>query len=195
MSNIFEQPWTLLIAAAFCLAVVFTIRQAFFEKSRLWHFAIPVIIAIAAFGLDILVKTDLEKINLVIKKGMNAVENERFHDIATILSPDYKDSYHSSKKMFMNNCLGFLTGIQFEKISKSYSKVEISGPTATANIRAKIIFDKKTPPTRVPAWQIHVTVKLNFRKVSRKTWMIERAEVTHINNYKVRWREFSYRQF
>ena len=195
MSSIFEQPWTLLIAAAFCLAVVFTIRQAFFEKSRAWHFAIPAIVAIAAFGLDILVKTDFEKINLVINKGMQAVENERPDDIAAIISPDYKDSYHSSKKMLMEHCRGVLGGIMFDKVRRSYSKIEITPPTATATIRVKSIFDEKTPPTRVPVRVIFTTMKLNFRKVGRKTWMIERAEVVDINNNKVRWRDFGYRLY
>ena len=73
MTNIFEQPRLLLIVAG----VVF-LGVAFFRDllppRRAWIFwLLPVVIAVAAFGIDYLVQTDREKIEAVLAKASRAV--------------------------------------------------------------------------------------------------------------------------
>ncbi len=195
MSNIFEQPWILLTAAAFCLAVIITIRQAFPEKRRAWQLVIPAIVVIAAFGLDILVQTDLEKINLLIKTGMSAVENETPDVIETIISPDYRDSYHDSKQMLMEHCRNLLSGLEIEKNKKLDLQIEMSAPTATITLKVLTKFDEQGRPIQLPTRFLTTRLRLNLTKGGGKKWLIERAEVLEINNQHIGWRDFGYRSY
>ncbi len=195
MTNIFEQPWTLLTGAAFCLVVIITIRQAFPEKCRAWQFAIPVIVAIAAFGFDILIQTNLEKINTLIKTGMNAVENETPDMIGKIISPNYGDSYHESKRMLMTHCRNLLSGLKVEKNKKLDLQIEMSQATATVYLKVMTIFDEEGLPNHFPARFLITKLRLNLTKGRRKKWLVERAEVIEINNNRVGWKDLSYRSY
>ncbi len=72
MFDFFEQPYTLIGATVLFLFGVLTFRSVLPEKSRWWQLLLPVFVAVAAFGLDTLVQTDLEKINSVISTGSNS---------------------------------------------------------------------------------------------------------------------------
>jgi hypothetical protein len=195
MSNIFEQPWTLLTGAVLCLVVIITVRQAFPEKRRTWQFAIPAIVAMAAFGFDILVQTNLEKINTLIKTGMDAVENEMPDNIGALISPDYRDSYHDSKKTLMAHTRNLLSGLKVERNKKLDLQIEISEATATAHLKVMTIFDEQSLPSHFPARFLITKLKLNLTKGSRKKWLIECAEVLEINNNRVGWTDVSYRSY
>ncbi|MHC4239449.1 MAG: hypothetical protein ACYSUC_06790, partial [Planctomycetota bacterium] len=62
MLNIFQQPWTILLVAVITSLAISIYRWLFPEKSRRWQLLVPLVIALAGFALDFLVKTDLEKI-------------------------------------------------------------------------------------------------------------------------------------
>jgi len=195
MSNIFEQPWTMLTGAVLCLVVIITIRQAFPEKRRAWQFAIPALLAVAAFGLDEFVKTDLEKINLLIETGMNAVENESIVAIGTIISPDYRDSYHESKQILMEHCRNLLNGLKIAKNKKLNLQIEISAPTAKVLLNVLTRFDEQGMPKQLPTPLLTTRLKLNLKKGGGKKWLIERAEVLEINNQRIGWKDFRYRPY
>ncbi|MHC4215343.1 MAG: hypothetical protein ACYSWP_18430, partial [Planctomycetota bacterium] len=71
MLEIFEQPWTLLGAAVLVLFGILTFRSFCPEKRRWWQLLVPVFLIALAFGTDLLVQTDREKINAVIKTAIN----------------------------------------------------------------------------------------------------------------------------
>ena len=104
MFDFFEQPWTLIGAAVLVLFGMFTFRSMFPEKRHWWQLLIPVFIVGVALGLDGIVKTDLEKINVVVNRGIKAVKEEDARAIESILSEQYSDSYHRSKQHLLNHC-------------------------------------------------------------------------------------------
>ena len=57
-----------------------------------------IFLTIAAFAFDVLVDTDREKINAVIEKAVDAVENENCTAIGEVIAENYRDSYHRTKK-------------------------------------------------------------------------------------------------
>jgi hypothetical protein len=189
MSSIFEQPWTMLTGAAFCLVVIITIRQAFPDKRRAWQFAIPALLAVAAFGLDEFIKTDLEKINLLIETGMNAVENETPDVIGTIISPDYRDSRHNSKQILMAHCRSLLKELKIEKNKKLELNIEISAPTATVLLKVLTRFDEQGLSKQLPTPFLTTRLKLYLEKTREKQWLIGRAEVLEINNQRIEWKD------
>jgi len=74
MTNIFEQPWLLLIASVVILLAVAVIRGLSPQRHRWWFWLLPVVIATAAFAIDFFVQTDTEKIKEAIAKAVKAVE-------------------------------------------------------------------------------------------------------------------------
>jgi len=76
MLDIFEQPWTLVGTAVLVLFGMLTFRSFFPEKRRWWQLLVPVFLTVAAFGADMLVQTDTEKINAVINTTIKAVQQE-----------------------------------------------------------------------------------------------------------------------
>ena len=109
MFDLFEQPWTLVGAAVLVLFGMLTFRSVLPEKRRWWQLALPAFIVMAAFGTDLLVQTDREKIHALLKKGMKAVEQRNLDALAAIIAVDYYDSFHNSKhycpvKVLENRC-------------------------------------------------------------------------------------------
>jgi len=134
MFNFFEQPWTLFITAFVVLYAMFRLRGIFPRKHRWWQWLIPVFIAVSAFGLDWIVQTDFEKINALINTGIKAVEEENAGAIEAIVSADYKDSFHYSKGQLRAHCERELSKSLVEKSNKLSMQLEISPPTATADL-------------------------------------------------------------
>ncbi len=189
MFSIFEQPWTLLGAAVITLFGVFTYRSFVPEKRYWWQFLIPVFIAAIAFGLDSIVQTDLEKINSLINKGMKAVEEEDTGAIDAIISADYKDSYHNSKERLMNHCNRELSRSLVEKNKKMSLQLEMSPPTATADLTVLMVFEKDSFVAQNYRPFLSVKVKLYLQKEQDNMWLINRAELLEIDRQRVSWRQ------
>ena len=103
MFDIFQQPWTLLIVAILVLFAMLISRRIFPENRHRWQWLLPAFLSVAAFGLDLLVQTDLEKIHAVIDTGIKAVEEENPDAIAPVISSNYRDSYHKSKAQLISH--------------------------------------------------------------------------------------------
>jgi lipoprotein signal peptidase len=103
MFNFYEQPWTLLGIAVIVLFGILTYRSVVPEKKRAWQLLIPLLIALAGFGIDRLVTTDTEKINSIIDSGIKAVKAENFNAVDSYISDDYRDSFHRSKEQLISH--------------------------------------------------------------------------------------------
>lgn len=191
MLDIFEQPWTLLIAAIIVLFVMLVLRRILPEKQH-WFanggLALPIFLIVAAFGLDWLVKTDLEKINTVINTGVKAVENEDCASIEAIISDNYHDSYHNTKKDLMYYCRARLAKPLVEKNIKRIVSIDISGPKATAIFTVRIIFDKQSYVYQSFKSQVVTKVEINLQKELDK-WLIKEVEVLEIDRQPVNWQD------
>ncbi len=189
MFSFFEQPWTLLGAAVITLFGVFTYRSFVPEKRYWWQFLIPVFIAAIAFGLDSIVQTDIEKINVLISTGIKAVEEEDTGAIDAIISANYKDSYHNSKEHLIDHCKRELSRSLVEKNKEMGLQLEISPPTATADLTVSMKFEKDSFVTQNYKQFLSVTVKLHLQKEQDKRWLINRAELLEIDRQRVSWRQ------
>jgi hypothetical protein len=95
MWDVFDQPWTLLGAAAIVLMIVLTFRSVWPERRARWQWLLPAGVAILGVGLDLGVATDAEKISRIIKTATKAAEREDCVAIAGLIAPNYEDSYHT----------------------------------------------------------------------------------------------------
>ncbi len=187
MFDIFEQPWTLLVVAIVTLLVMLIVRRISPEKKHWWQWFLPVLIAAAAFGLDFLVQTDLEKINAVIDTGVKAVEEENPDAIEQIISDNYGDSYHNTKDDLMYHCRARLSEPLVEKNIKRIVAIDVSPPKATAILTVRIVFDKRSYVYQSFKRLMLTKVKLDLQKEQDK-WLINRAEVLEIDMQPADWR-------
>jgi hypothetical protein len=189
MSVIFEQPWPMLITAGFVFLLVVIIRSIFPEKRRDWQWLVPLLLAAAAFGLDYLVETDLEKINAVIDIGVKAVQEENPAAIKAIIAENYSDSYHKTKDALMHHCRVKLAEPLIEKNIKRIQAVEVSPPTATAVFTVRMLFDKRSRVYQSFKQQLHVKAKVNLQKQSDGRWLITRSEILELDLRPVNWKD------
>ncbi len=188
MFDIFEQPWTLLIIAILVLPVVLMLRRIFPEKRYWGQWLLPAFLIASAFGFDLLVKTDLEKINAVINTAVKAVEQENPDAIEAIISDNYRDSYHNTKRDLMYHCRAKLSEPLVEKNKKRPPIIEISSPKATVTLTVIIHFDKQSYVYQ-DIRLMWAKVKLDLQKEQDKRWLINRVEILEINMRRANWRD------
>jgi len=189
MFDVFEQPWTLLTVAVATLLVLLMVRRILPEKRHWWQLALPAFLAVAAFGLDTLVQTDLEKINAVINTSVKAVEEENPDVIESTISENYSDSYHRSKTALMRHCRRKLAEPLVEKNIKRIVEIIVSPSktTAEATFTVRIVFDKRSYVYRNYKRTMLVRVKANLQKEQDK-WLINQAELLKLDRQPFDWR-------
>ena len=187
MFDFFEQPYTLIGAAVLLLFGVLTFRSVVPEKRHWWQLLLPVFVAVAAFGLDLLVQTDLEKINSVISTVIKAVEEEDCNAIEAIIAENYQDSFHDKKRHLLTHCRQRLTPSLIEKNKKTASLVELSPPNAIATLFMRTTFDKNSSISVDYKSFLFSKIELHFRKQQDKTWLINRAEILELDRQPANW--------
>jgi len=188
MWNIFEQPWLLLITAALVLIVLLIIRAVLPEKRHWWQWLVPVLIAAAAFGLDFLVKTDIEKIREVIKTASKAVEEENPAAIEPLISPNYRDSYHRSKTRLISHCRARLAEPLVEKNITRIPEINIQNSNATAVFTVRIVFDKQSYVYQEFKQLMLIKLQAQLQKQADGEWLISRSEILTIDRQPANWR-------
>ena len=188
MFDVFERPWGLLTVAIAALLVLLMVRRIFPEKRHWWQLALPAFLAVAAFGLDRLVQTDLEKINAVISTGVRAVEEENPDAIEAIISENYSDSYHKTKTALMRHCRRRLSEPLVEKNIKRIVEIVVSPSktTAEATFTIRIVFDKRSYVYQSYKRIMLAKVKANLQKEQDK-WLINQAELLELDKLPVDW--------
>jgi len=195
MFNCFEHPWGLIAVAIVTLLILLMFRSISPEKRRQWQWLLPVFLVLAAFGLDFLVETDLEKINAVIDKGVKAVEDENPDAIEMIIADNYTDSIHGSKSVLMTYCREVLSEPLIEKNIKRTVSMDIQPPKATTIFTVRILFDKQSYVYQSFKQQILTEVQADLQKQPDNLrlgtpyggWLINRVELLKIDLQPADW--------
>jgi len=187
MFDIFEQPWTLVGAAILVLFGMLTFRSFCPEKRRCWQLLVPVFLTVAAFGADMLVQTDLEKINSVINTAIKGVQQENCSTIEATITNNYSDSYHSTKKDFLDHCRRELSKPLIDKGKKTGLLIDISDLNATATLFAVIFFEKNSFISQNYKSFLLVKARLSLWKQPDKKWLISRIEILELDRQPTSW--------
>jgi hypothetical protein len=158
-------------------------------KDRRWQWFVPIILVAAAFGLDLLVNTDLERINTLIRAVRKATEQEKCDAIEAFISADYSDSYHNTKDDLMNHCRRLLSEHLVEKNRKMGLSIEVSPPEAAVTLTAIIHFDKQSRVYKEYRPFVILKIQMDLQKEQDKRWLISRAEILEIDRQPVKWRD------
>lgn len=188
MFDIFEQPWTLLGLAVLVLFGFFTYRSVCPEKRRAWQLLVPVVIAALAFGLDLLVATDLEKVRSVVRMVLEAVENEDCTAVERLIASDYRDSVHHDKADLMARCRRELNGPTLVQIKKLGDTVELSGSRAEVKLSLRARFEDSSRVARDYKRAMLISVALRLEKQPNGTWLIVFAEPFEVDKIPISWK-------
>jgi hypothetical protein len=189
MFDLFEQPWTLVGVAVLVLFGMLTFRSVFPEKRRWWQLAVPAFIVAAAFGTDLLVQTDREKIHALLKKGMKAVEQGNLDALAAIIAVDYHDSFHNSKQELMAHTWRQMERSGVEKIKKNSALIRVSPPDASATIIVLVRFEQDSYIAQNYKPWLLIKLRVNLQKQPDKSWLINRAEVLEVDRQPIQWQQ------
>jgi hypothetical protein len=186
MTNIFEQPWLLLIVAGVVFLVVAFFRDLLPPK-RAWLFwLLPVVIAIAAFAIDYLVQTDKEKIEAVLAKASRAVEKEDIKSLEPLIWENYSDSVHPSRQALLDHFKLRLSEPIIEKIVPEIVSLDIKPSEAKIEFTARVMFDPKGP---VYEYQKMMLFKLEANLIKENgRWFFSRTEILTINLQPAGWK-------
>ena len=102
-TNIFESPLVLLSAAVLLFVAVGTVRLYWPDKSKVWHFLLPVVVGAAGFAADHFVQTDSELIGQVIEAGADATVANQIDEIAPLIASNYSDGFHRSREQLLTS--------------------------------------------------------------------------------------------
>ena len=187
MYDFFEQPWTLIGAAVLVMFGIFTFRSVFPEKRRWWQLLVPAIIVAIAFGLDAIVKTDLEKINTTIDMGIKAVKEEDFSTVESILSDRYSDSYHRTKQHLLDHFKRVLSEPLIANHKQTGRLVDIKGSQATVVLFTTVTFEKNSRIAQNFTSFLMTKTKLALEKQPDDQWLLQRIEVLELNRQPANW--------
>ncbi len=165
LTIIIQAGLVLAIAALLTLQIIHIIKT--YERRR-WQWFLPIILIAAAFGLDLLVKTDSEKINTVIRKIQKASEQEDCNAIGALISADYSDPFHNSKDALMNHCRRLLSEPLVKKSRQRGVKIEISPPKAEVTLTVVVHFDEQSYVHREYMSLAIVKIELDLQKEQDK---------------------------
>jgi len=185
MTNIFEQPWLLLIVAGAVFLVVAVFRDVLPARRGWLFWLLPVVIAAAAFGLDYFVRTDKEKIDTVLAKACKAVEEEDIRALAPLISNDYHDSAHPSKQALLDHFGERLAEPVIEKIVPAIVSLDIKPPNATAVFTGRVMFDPKGPVFEYRKMMLF-KLQADFIK-DRGEWFFSKTEILTIDLQPAGW--------
>jgi hypothetical protein len=185
LTIIIQAALALAIAALLTLQIIHIIKN--YERRR-WQWFLPIILIVAAFGLDLLVKTDLEKINTLISTARKATEQEDFDAIEALISADYSDSFHNTKDDLMKHCRRLLSEPLVKKSRQTGVKIEISSPKAEVTLTVKIHFEEQSSYSEYLPFAL-LKMELDLQKEQDKRWLINHAEILEVNKHPVSWRD------
>ena len=187
MWDIFEQPWTMVMVTFAVMAVIAVVGVFWPSTKRWWRWLLPLAIAIAGFGLDRFVETDREKVVAVIETAVKAVEEEDAVAFSKIVTEDYRDSVHRTRRNLMIQSHAWLSKDMVEKNILTILSTENSSTEATVVFTVRILFDKKSMAYQNFKRLMLVKVKANLRKQFKQRWMISRVELLELDRQPFSW--------
>ena len=189
MFNIFQQPWTLIVVGTVCLPAALVFRAVFADKRRWWQLVLPFAIVGLAFGLDLIVKTDYEKIRTALSRAVDSFEAQRISPIEEVIADDYTDPANDSRELILAYCEGLFHFAGVKKISTLGEEITIEKQRAKFTAEVMVRFADESEIARMGKPFMLVKGRLLLRKTDDKKWLIYSSELLEIDRKGVTWRQ------
>ena len=181
MFSVFENPWILFTVSAILVVIIAIIRQISPEKCHSKLLLVPVFLGATAFGLDLFFKTDYEKIEITIKRGIEAAVAQDIEVLGSTISDDYSGVMYHSKEVLLNACQIYLSMIQLEKVRIRQNIITISSAKGTSQLRL-VLFMQPQSDFAPGKSLLFLKLELYFEKTANKEWLIAGSKLITIND-------------
>ena len=189
MFNIFQQPWTLVVAAIICLLIVLVFRAVSIEKKRPWQLTLPFVIVGLALGLDLIVKTDYEKINTTFNRAVDSFETKSIEQIEPVIADDYADTANDSKTFVLVYCEGLFHVAPVKKISTLSKEITIEERKAEFTAEVIVRFLEESDIAKMGKPFLFVKARLFLRKTDDKKWLVYSSKLLELDRKSVNWQQ------
>ena len=190
MLDVFEYPWLLLGVSLASFMIIGTLRCVFPEKRHWWQMAIPLLIAVSAVLLDVLVHTDRERILHTVKSLHAAAEQGDVSAIAKLIAPDYQDALHRNRQQLLDRAVDWISRSQVQKARKLGMAWEtLESPSAVVSIRSGVVFAKDSTVAQTYKAQFLIRIRLHLKKQANRRWLIQEIELDQVDGQSFSWRQ------
>jgi len=188
MLDVFEYPWLLLGVSLALFVVIGTWRCVFPEKRHWCQMAIPLLVAVSAVLLDVLVHTDREQILHTTKTLHGAAEQGDVNAIAKLIAPDYQDALHRNRQQLLDRAVDWISRSQVEKARKIGMAWEtLESSTAVVAVRSGIVFTKDSAVAQTYKPQFLIRIRLHLKKQTDRRWLIQEIELNQVDGQSFGW--------
>jgi hypothetical protein len=192
MWNVFEQPWTLLVIAGIALLVVMTFRAICPDRQRPWQWAIPILLVVMAFALDLAVATDREKIHTLMRDTLKAGQRQDIPALEALLAEDYQDSFHRDKRRLVEHAR---TGLQKSPMASikqiSFDLEQLEPPHASVALFVVTTFDPNSLVAQTYRPVLFVGLRFVLTKQPDRRWLIKAIELGEVDKQPLTWSQIN----
>ena len=192
ISKIFETPVPLLLAALMVFMIVHTI-SSMLKKRRIWLLCLPWIMALMAFGCDILVQTDREQIKSQIQALLKSCQNGDCHLLRRLVSPEYQDTIHTGPESLISDAEQGFSRNPIVSIKRLNDAIQqLNPPEATVGLAVMVRFEEggQIAATYKPVFIVVVRIDLLYSSAKQK-WLIKTIEIVEIDKQNTKWKQVS----
>ncbi len=187
MWNPYESPWLLLFLAAGVLCVVQVVRWVKPDKNLAWLLALPVLLAISAFALDISIQTDLEKINTAVSGLRKAALQKDVAAIEELVHPQYADPVNASPEVLFANLEHAFNLVEIEKINIASKVIQIPRENSSI-VTCEYAVHLQQDESRITAPPLFLLkVNLYFLRTPGREWLLTTIEPLEYNRNSINW--------
>lgn len=178
--NILEQPWTLAVIGLLAELAVLIGARFWPLKVRRKHLLIGPILIVLGLGLDYLVATDREKIEVVIATVVKATEEENAEQIIECIGPTYHGRLEDSRELFAHFCRQLFSQPQIQKNRVLDQQLQLDETKATVRITALSQLDERSQWAQ---WLLRANTvwEVRFEKQPDKSWLIVWIDLVELN--------------
>ncbi len=187
MLNPLEHPWLLMIMGIVVMVVGGWMRQNTTSEKGLPILLAGIAIAVGAFGIDYVFKTDNEQIRHIIDIGSQAAVQADASLLKPYISSQYRDSAHPNKAALLRRLESTFALIALQTIHFRSLTVNVAGKQADCLLDMAIFPDPKESVTG--GGMYFVSVSMAFAKEDQGRWQLTRAEVKSVNDTPFEWNQ------
>lgn len=185
MLNPLEHPWLLMITGIVVMAVGGWMRQNTTSEKGLPILLAGIAVAVGAFGIDYVFKTDNEQIRHIIDIGSKAAVQADASLLKPYVSSQYRDSAHPNKAALLRRLESTFALIALQQIHFRSLVVNVRGRQAECLLDMAIFPDPKQSVTGGGMYFVRVAMQLKKESVGQ--WMLANAEVKSVNDTPFEW--------
>ena len=176
----------MIIAAAVWVVVSIVAVFKGIEQRR-WRLFMPLMLGLLALPIDYFVKTDYEKVDIAVKTIFNSAIEATPEKIYPLISENYSDAGHKSKKYLMAFCKSHFSRPNIKKINKRYYNIKVDRPTAVCETKLVIILNPESPYAEY-ANIFTVEINFYFERTAKGNWQMTTSKIIEVNNHSASWK-------